>query len=152
VRRLASVAVGAALLLAVAPVSGQAASVSFTEIEQEVMCTVCGTPLNLAPQDAPFAKRQRAFIHRLIAQGRSKQQIKDALVAQYGDRVLALPPEDGFDIAAYVVPLALGLLALGLLLFIVSRWRKPPGAEPVPAASISAADSRRLDDDLRRYD
>jgi cytochrome c-type biogenesis protein CcmH len=129
------------------------AAVSFTDVEDEVMCTVCGTPLNLAPQDAPFAMRQRAFIRRQIAQGRSKEQIKDALVAQYGDGVLGLPRSDGFNVAAYAVPLTVGLVALALLLFIVARWRKPGAPEPVPAASsMSTADRRRLDDDLRRYD
>jgi cytochrome c-type biogenesis protein CcmH/NrfF len=147
--RLALLPILVALVLA-APAQ---AAVSFTDVEDEVMCTVCGTPLNLAPQDAPFAMRQRAFIRRQIAQGRSKEQIKDALVAQYGDGVLGLPRGDGFNVAAYVVPLTVGLVALALLLFIVARWRKPGAPEPVPAASsMSTADRRRLDDDLRRYD
>jgi len=147
--RVAFLTIVVALLLA-APVQ---AAVSFTEVESEVMCTVCGTPLNLAPQDAPFAVREREFIRRLIAQGRSKDQIKNALVAQYGDGVLALPRSHGFNVAAYVVPLTVGLIALALLLFIVARWRKPGAPEPVPAASsMSTADRRRLDEDLRRYD
>ncbi|MDX6649710.1 MAG: cytochrome c-type biosis protein CcmH [Solirubrobacteraceae bacterium] len=141
------------ILVALVLAAPAQAAVSFTDVEDEVMCTVCGTPLNLAPQDAPFAMRQRAFIRRQIAQGRSKEQIKDALVAQYGDGVLGLPRSDGFNVAAYAVPLTVGLVALALLLFIVARWRKPGAPEPVPAASsMSTADRRRLDDDLRRYD
>ena len=141
----------AALLAAAAPAS---AKVSYTDIEDEVMCTVCGTPLNLAPPDAPFAQRQRAFIRRLIAQGRTKEQIKAALVAQYGSEVLAEPRDGGFDAASWVVPLAVGGLALAFLLLVAAHWRrKPPGPEPVAAAgSLSAADARRLEDDLRRYD
>jgi cytochrome c-type biogenesis protein CcmH/NrfF len=141
------------ILVALVVAAPAQAAVSFTDVEDEVMCTVCGTPLNLAPQDAPFAMRQRAFIRRQIAQGRSKEQIKDALVAQYGDGVLGLPRSDGFNLAAYAVPLTVGLIALALLLFIVARWRKPGAPEPVPAASaMSASDRARLDDDLRRYD
>ena len=129
------------------------AAVSFTDVEDEVMCTVCGTPLNLAPQDAPFAQRQRAFIRRQIAQGHTKSEIKDALVAQYGLEVLAEPRDDGFDAAAYVVPLAVLGGALILLLLAVALWRrKPPAPEAAAATGISAADRRRLDDDLRRYD
>jgi cytochrome c-type biogenesis protein CcmH/NrfF len=140
---------------AIAAAAGPAhAAVSFTDIEDEVMCTVCGTPLNLAPQDAPFAQRQRAFIRRLIAEGRSKQEIKDALVAQYGREVLAEPRDSGFDAAAYTVPLAVGGIALVLLLLAVAHWRRrPPAPEAVPAAGgMSPADRRRLDDDLERYD
>lgn len=143
------------LVVAALATAGPAqAAVSFTDVEDEVMCTVCGTPLNLAPQDAPFAQRQREFIRRLIAQGRSKQQIKDALVAQYGNEVLAEPRDEGFDAAAYGVPLAVGGTALILLLIAVLMWRrKPPAPEPVAAAGgVSAAERRRLDEDLERYD
>ena len=126
---------------------------SFTDIEDEVMCTVCGTPLNLAPQDAPFAQRERAYIRRLIAQGESKEQIKDALAKQYGDEVLALPKTEGFNLAAYLVPIAVILAAAALVLFVLTRRRRPRGPAPAAAgAQISGADARRLDEDLARYD
>lgn len=152
--RLALLTALLATVVAAAAASPALAKVSFTDIEDEVMCTVCGTPLNLAPQDAPFAQRQRAFIRRLIAEGKTKQQIKDALVAQYGPEVLAEPRDHGFDAAAYAVPLAVGGIALVLLLLAVVHWRrKPPAPEAVPAAGgMSTADRRRLDDDLKRYD
>ena len=73
------------------------------DVENEVMCPVCGTPLELATE-APQAVRQRALIERLVADCASKQQIKDRLVAEFGDEVLALPGDDGFDLAAYLVP------------------------------------------------
>ncbi|HVE69485.1 MAG TPA: cytochrome c-type biogenesis protein CcmH [Solirubrobacteraceae bacterium] len=148
--RLALVLIVGALTLA-APAQ---AAVSYTDIEDEVMCTVCGTPLNLAPQDAPFAQRQRAFIRRLIAQGRTKEQIKAALVAEYGPEVLAEPRDGGFDNASWAVPLAVGAVALVLLLLAVAHWRrKPPAPEAVAAAGgLSRSDAKRLDDDLRRYD
>ena len=140
-------------ITAAGPAPAQAA-VSFTDVEDEVMCTVCGTPLNLAPQDAPFAQRERAFIRRQIAQGATKSEIKDALVAQYGLEVLAEPRDDGFNVAAYAVPLAVLGTTLALLLLAVALWRrKPPAPEAAAAAGgMSSADRRRLDDDLRRYD
>jgi cytochrome c-type biogenesis protein CcmH/NrfF len=148
--RLAALSLLAALVLA-APAS---AAVSFTDVEDEVMCTVCGTPLNLAPQDAPFAQRERAYIRRLIAEGQSKEQIKDALAKQYGNEVLALPKNEGFNLAAYLVPIAVIMAAAGLVLFALTRRRRPrrPAGAAVSAPSISAADSRRLDEDLARYD
>jgi cytochrome c-type biogenesis protein CcmH len=147
--RLAALSILAALVLA-APAY---AAVSFTDVEDEVMCTVCGTPLNLAPQDAPFAQRERAYIRRLIAQGESKEQIKDALAKQYGDEVLALPKDEGFNLTVYLVPIAVVVVAAALLAFAVIRWRRPRQPAPAVAApSISAADSRRLDEDIARYD
>ena len=76
------------------------------------MCTICGTLL--AESDSPQAERERALIRNLIAEGKDKDQIKDALVAQYGPRVLATPSGHGFDLLAWLVPgvvLAAGLIA-----------------------------------------
>ena len=146
--RALSLSLLAALFVA-APAYG---AVSFTDVEDEVMCTICGTPLNLAPADAPFAQRQRAYIRRLIAEGRSKDEIKDALARQYGDEVLALPKDEGFNLVAYVAPAAIVVAGAGLLFFAFGgprrRRRRPPAASP----EVSAADARRLEEDLARYD
>ena len=85
------------------------------DIEDEVMCPVCGTPLGLA-SEAPQAQRERAYIERLIAQCKSKDEVKQALVAEFGDSVLALPGDQGDDdlgdVLVYVVP-AVGILLGG---------------------------------------
>ena len=150
-RRLAVLAAVAALVSAAAAPSAYAARASFLDVEDEVMCVVCGTPLDLS--DSPQADRERAYIRRLIAQGDTKQQIKDRLVAQYGPSVLALPKGIGFDLAAYLVPIGAVAVALLLLVLLVPRWRRR-AREPVPAAgaAISAADRRRVDEDLARFD
>jgi cytochrome c-type biogenesis protein CcmH/NrfF len=147
--RLAVLAAVAALAASLA--APAAARTSFNDVEDEVMCVVCGTPLNLS--DSPQADRERAYIHRLIDRGRSKRQIKDALVAQYGPSVLALPRSEGFDVAAYAVPIAVVGTALVLLVLLLPRWRRR-APEPVAAAgaAITPADRRRLDDELDRYD
>lgn len=124
---------------------------TLAEIEAQVMCPVCGTPLALA-SEAPQAERQRALIQRLVDRCRSEEQIKAVLVAEFGDDVLALPDPAGFDLAAYVVPaLALGLAALAAAL-AARRWRRgrPGAAGPGPAEDPAAA--RRLDADLDRYE
>jgi cytochrome c-type biogenesis protein CcmH len=124
------------------------------DIEDEVMCPICGTPLGLAA-DAPQAQQERAFIEELIADCRSKEDIKRALVAQFGEGVLALPgdesgEDDLGDVLVYAIP-ALGiLLALSGIGFAVVRWRadRTRRGDPAPAGPESA----RLDADLERYD
>ncbi|HEX5929764.1 MAG TPA: cytochrome c-type biogenesis protein CcmH [Solirubrobacterales bacterium] len=144
-----------ALTLSAAAPAGAATATpqtSVSEISSEVMCPVCGTLLELA--EAPQAQRQKAFIARLVAAGRSKDQIKDALVAEYGDEVLAVPRGSGFDLSAYVVPIVAFVVALVALALGVLRWRRAgpgPGGDP-PAAGPSPEDSERLDADLARYD
>jgi cytochrome c-type biogenesis protein CcmH/NrfF len=113
------------------------------------MCPICGTLLELS--EAPQAKRQRAFIRQLIARGRSKEEIKDALVAEYGSEVLATPGDSGFDLAAWVVPVAALVLAAGALGIGVRRWRGArAGGEAV--SPPSEAEARRLDEDIAHYD
>jgi cytochrome c-type biogenesis protein CcmH/NrfF len=146
-----AVAVLALALLAPAAAAEQAASL--TEIEKQVMCPVCGTLLQLA--ESPQAQRERVFIDSLIAEGKTEAQVKDALVAEYGDEVLALPPHSGFSLSAYLVPIVAFLIAVAALAVGVLRWRRagsggPDG--PAPAAGPSDADSERLDADLARYD
>lgn len=154
-RRFATAALLIAALLALAPLSAGAATpqTSLSEIESEVMCPVCGTLLELA--EAPQAQREKAFIKELVSSGATKEQIKDALVAEYGRAVLALPESKGFSLSAYLVPVIAFVLAVIALGFGVWRWRRDSGSgEPeAPAvAGPSAAENERLDADLGRYD
>ncbi|HYH59571.1 MAG TPA: cytochrome c-type biogenesis protein CcmH [Thermoleophilaceae bacterium] len=138
--------------LAVAPAASAACpQTSLGDLEDEVMCPACGTSLAIASENQPLAQRQRAFIEGLIADCKSKEEVKTALAAEFGDEVLALPDDDGFEIAAYLVPAAV-LLGAGTAIVIgVRRWRRRATAAPA-GAPTSAADSERLDDDLARYD
>jgi cytochrome c-type biogenesis protein CcmH len=137
--------------LAFAAASPAAARVSVSEIEAEVMCPICGTLLELA--DSPQARREKAYIARLAAAGRSKEQIKDALVAQYGREVLAVPGGSGFDLTAYLVP-AVAFVAAAIALAIgVARWRRRAAHDRGDAPrSPSGEEAERLDRDISRYD
>lgn len=125
---------------------------SLAEIEHEVMCPVCGVPLALATE-APQAKRQRAFIEREVASCKSKGEIKSALVAQFGERVLALPPSKGFDVAAYLVPAAVVLAGIAAIAFLFLRKRRRGVQTEAPQGpALAGEDAERLEADLRRYD
>ena len=143
-------AIGAVLWLALAPAAVACPETSLGDLEDEVMCPVCGTSLGLATE-SPQAQRERLFIQELIDQCKSKDEIKTALVAEFGDQVLALPDDNGFDLAAYLIPLAILVGAGAAITIGVRRWR----VRPAPAAAgsgASARESKRLDEDLARYD
>ena len=143
-------AAAVALWLALAPATALACpETSLGDLEDEVMCPVCGTTLGLATE-APQAQRERAFIQRLIDQCKTKDEVKAALVDEFGDEVLASPDDDGFEIAAYLIPAAI-LLGAGTAIAVgVRRWRRRPAA--TAGAQASATESKRLDDDLAKYD
>lgn len=151
--RFARLLLVALLALSVlAPVAGAAAPrTTLNDVEDEVMCPTCGTPLNLAT-DAPLANDERALIRRLIAQGYTKDEIKHRLVQEFGPNVLALPRASGFDLSAYLVPILLGVAGLLAIAVLAVRWRRrrPPDAAAVP--DLDPADAQRLDTDLARFD
>jgi cytochrome c-type biogenesis protein CcmH len=147
------------LVVALLPAAAAVAATPRTtlnDVSNEVMCVACGVPLNLA--ESPQADRERALIRRLIARGLTKQQVKNELVAQYGDRVIATPKDSGFGLTAYLVPIAIVLGALAALVAVVPRWRRrrADDASDTTVApgtpELDADDARRLDADLSRYE
>ena len=118
---------------------------TLSELEAEVMCPTCGTTLQLA--NSPLAERQRAFILARVERNQTKAQIKAALVAEFGEQVLADPPRRGFATAVYVVPLSTLAVVLLVVMVSIRRWRRSrPPAEPAP--SLSDAERARLDEEL----
>ena len=63
----------------------------------------------------------KAFVSRRIAAGDTKSEIKAELVAQFGKGVLAAPERKGFDLLAWVLPLA--ALAAGAVAVTALLWR-----------------------------
>jgi cytochrome c-type biogenesis protein CcmH len=154
---------GAALLAAIAlgllatAAGATAAPVPQTtvnDIEDEVMCPICGTLLELA--DSPQARREKVFVAKLVAAGKTKAEIEDALVAQYGSEVLAQPKATGFDLSAYLVPILAILIAALAVGFSVVRWRRSGGRDEPPSGGATEGprgeDAERLEADLSRYD
>jgi cytochrome c-type biogenesis protein CcmH/NrfF len=152
VSRAATLAALVLGLLVLAPAAGAAPQTSVTEIEGEVMCPICGTLLELS--DSPQAQREKVYVARLVAAGKTKAEIKDELVAQYGPAVLALPEASGFDLTAYLVPVLAILAAVMVLAFSVARWRRDGlhSASGGARAAPQGEDAERLEADISRYD
>jgi len=166
VRRLALQALLVALIALLAPPAAFAttataaattgANATLPDIEDEVMCTICGTTLQLS--SSPQAERERAFISALIAKGETKDEIKDALVAEYGPEVLAVPSDDGFDLlGGWILPTVAVLVGASAVGLAARRWRRDQrraeaDATPAGGPEPDAEDEQRLTEDLRRYE
>ena len=120
------------------------------DVEDEVMCTICGTLL--AESDSPQAEGERALIRKQIARCDSKDEIKDSLVAQYGPNVLATPSGHGFDLLAWLVPgIAIAAAICGLGWLALRRRPERRKARAKEEEPIEASDAARLDEDMSRY-
>lgn len=155
-RRLARLgALAAALvLLALAFPAAALACNGWSEpsMEQQLMCPVCHERLDQSY--SPVAVQIRSQLFRWCAQGRSSSYVKNTLVAQFGEEVLAAPPARGFDLLAWLVPgaaLAGGAAVAAGLVFAWSRVRGRGGGGP-PGPAYDPALDARIDADLAGFD
>jgi len=159
VRRATAIllAVLVALVLA-APVLASEQHPTLDELENEVNCPTCKTTLALS--NAPAADRIREFISERIAAGDTKSEIKAALVSEFGTGILAAPPKKGFNLLAWVLPLAglaVAAALVGGVVWRASRSGRRRGAAPGDASlnghkPLDPEAERRLDEELARFD
>lgn len=136
-----------ALFLALAgPALAQEAQLDDPTLEQrardlarEIRCVVCQAQ-SVADSDADIAKDMRTLIREQIAAGRSDQEIRDYLVARYGDFVLFEPPFKASTYVLWIGPFALfGLALIGTVVFFRRR-----AASPGAVKALSAEEQRRV--------
>jgi cytochrome c-type biogenesis protein CcmH len=145
--RAAAIALIAA---AFAAASAHAAPPNAADLEAELVCPVCETTLDQS--NAPVAERMKAFIRVRIAAGDSEQEVKDALVAEFGPEVLAEPPGGGFGLLAWLLPIAGlvgGALAVGLL---VRMWSRGTSEQSTGGDELDPDLDRLVDEELARFD
>ena len=128
---------------------------TLADLEDEVMCPTCKTPLEMS--DSPVADRIRAFIRLRIDRGETKSEIKAQLVDEFGQGILAEPSKKGFNLLAWLLPVA-GLLAAAVAVTLAARrWRStrepaPTGPDANGRGPIDPDLERRLDEELARYE
>lgn len=146
--RLVAIVVGALALAA--PAFASESKPTPSELESELVCPVCDATLDTS--DAPVARRMKAFIRARIAAGDTKSEIKAKLVDQFGTAVLAVPPRRGFDLVAWLLPLAglgVAVVAVGAVAW---RWSRRASTRSDAGEPLDLALERRVDAELERYE
>jgi cytochrome c-type biogenesis protein CcmH len=147
-------AVAAAALVLAGPAAACAhPRTSLNYLEGQVMCPTCHTTLDMS--DSQAAQQIKGFIAKKVAACWTAQHIESALVANYGQQILAAPSHKGFDLLAWWLPIAAVLGGALILAFGVWRWsrQKEPEEPDEPAGSeLDEETERRLDDLLARFD
>jgi cytochrome c-type biogenesis protein CcmH/NrfF len=144
--------VAAALVLAGPAAACAHPRTSLPSLEGQVMCPTCHTTLDQS--DSQAARRIEAFISQKIAACWTAQRIETALVANYGQGILAEPSHKGFDLLAWWLPIVGVLVGAIVLAFGVWRWSRGRDDEPPPAAESGLDDEteRKIDELLADLD
>ena len=116
-------------------------------LSEELRCLVCQNQ-TLADSNADLAVDLKRQIETLLAQGQSDSQIRDYMVARYGDFVLYRPPLQSNTWLLWFGPFAM-LLGGGVLWWLVQRRNRlgrsnvtshlPSAAEPSATDAVSRA-------------
>jgi cytochrome c-type biogenesis protein CcmH len=142
-----------ALLAAARMARAQAPTPSADDVNRvarQLYCPVCqNIPLDVCPTDA--CAKWRDTIREKLALGWQDQQILDYFRAQYGDRVLANPTTQGFNILIWVIPpIVLAAGALFLWSFLRGVKPRPVSAEAAPPAGPADKYVEQLEKELEK--
>lgn len=114
-------------------------------IAEDLRCLVCQNE-SLASSRADLANDLRREVRGLIVQGKTDTEIKDYLVARYGDFVLYRPPVKGTTVLLWFGPFALLGLAVLVLVWVL---RQRARSTPAQASGLSEGQRQRLDQLLK---
>lgn len=124
----------------------------FKRVGAEMICT-CGCLQSLYDCRMPacgFRSGMQAELHKLIDEGKSDEQIRTEFVAKYGTTVLIVPTTHGFDITAWLAPLAALLTGALAVVFVVYKWR----THAAPAGTTGPVDTAiqdRVEEELKKF-
>ena len=147
----------AGLVLA-APALASERHPTLVDLENQLMCPVCAGE-TLAQSDSLPAQRIKAHLQQRIRQGWTRSRIINEEVDIWGTRILAAPPRHGFDLLAWLLPLAGILGAAGVIGALAWRWshrREEPEHVPGPwslnGRPLDPELERKVDEELARFD
>ena len=116
-------------------------------LAENLRCLVCQNE-SLASSHAELAEDLRREVRELMQKGMTDQEIKDYLVARYGDFVLYEPPLKSFTLLLWLGPFALLIGGLGVLVFQL-RSRRKTVAETTLSPDAQKRAAALLNDDKR---
>jgi cytochrome c-type biogenesis protein CcmH len=106
---------------------------------------LCAHPGGSFSGPCDTAKAELKEVDKLLAQGKSEQEIIEAFVQQYGTIVYMEPPKKGFGLVAWLMPVGYSVLGLALVVFVVRKW-----AVKTPSATATATGPSLHNDALDR--
>ena len=97
------------------------------QLDRTLICPLCPSE-TIDQSQVLLAAQMRATVRERLAEGWSEEEIRQYFVERYGERVLASPPKEGFNLVAWLIPPAIVIGSFLVLALVVremlSRDRK----------------------------
>ncbi|MBS9781053.1 MAG: cytochrome c-type biogenesis protein CcmH [Gammaproteobacteria bacterium] len=91
----------------------------FKVLINELRCPKCQNN-NLADSNAPLATDIKKYVYQSVNKGKTDKEITDFLISRYGQFVTYRPQ----NIWVWILPTAIGVLALCFVIWVIGRKRK----------------------------
>jgi len=128
------------------------------ELETMLIAPCCFSQ-QVSVHHSEAADEVRRDIRQRLAAGETRDTILKVYVQQYGKRILAVPPSEGFDSLLHVLPPFGLIVSAGLTVALVRRFARrgsfgsvPTAADAPPLDETERAYGESLDDQLRDLD
>ncbi|MGD9600903.1 MAG: cytochrome c-type biogenesis protein [Gammaproteobacteria bacterium] len=116
-----------------------AAQARYEALLEELRCLVCQNQ-SLADSHADLAQDLRDEVYRMVSEGRREDEIRDFMVARYGDFVLYRPPVTVLTVSLWFGP----PLLLGIVIIAWRRVQRRAAAAAGTVTPLSDAERTRL--------
>lgn len=118
------------------------------EIEDNLIAPCCWTQ-PVSGHYSEVAEKIRKEVHEMVAADKSRDEILDHYVAEYGERILAAPRAKGFNRLVYILPWLALILGAWLLVVLLKKLRAPvpaPVPPPMPDSRYTLAVEKEMKD------
>ncbi len=134
-----------------------------TEIQNGLAC-YCGCGMTIQGCLGGMICSESKTISKEVAahlqNGKSKTEVLQAMVAQYGERILSAPTKEGFNLTAWILPFVALVIGGFIVAKVISGWKKqtPAEAQTIAAASlknetaVSDPYQERFERELKEFD
>lgn len=117
-----------------------------TDIQNELACFCgCGMTIQgcLGGMICSESKAVSKEVATLLDQGKNKNEVLQAMIVQYGERILAAPPKEGFNLAAWILPFAALLIGGIIVAKVIAKWKQQTPEQRTPKTQVPAITEKK---------
>jgi len=140
-------AIFAMAALLITPLAAQQLSDRAKQIGGKFMC-MCGCSQVLTECNHVGCSTSAAMLKELnqsLSRGNSEDAITQMFVQEFGTKVYAEPPKSGFSLVAWALPSIYLFVGTGVVIFVISRWRKRPVQQAASASGVPGISAEMLE-------